>query len=96
MLTCLNFVCFIFRCRKFKYNPKLKASVIVIFYNELLSVILRTVWSVILQTPSHLLKEIILVDDASTEGKMLKRHHLGRPVSWLRFWLLIHKLVGLV
>lgn len=41
-----------------------------IFYNELLSVILRTVWSVILQTPSHLLKEIILVDDASTEGKI--------------------------
>lgn len=42
-----------------------------IFYNELLSVILRTVWSVILQTPSHLLNEIILVDDASTEGKIV-------------------------
>lgn len=51
------------------YNPTLKASVIIIFYNELLSVILRTIWSVILQTPAHLLKEIILVDDSSTEGE---------------------------
>lgn len=57
-----------FRCREFKYDPKLNASVIIIFYNELLSVILRTVWSVILQTPDHLLKEIILVDDSSTDG----------------------------
>lgn len=39
-----------------------------IFYNELLSVILRTVWSVILLTPKHLLQEIILVDDSSTDG----------------------------
>ncbi|CAH1118570.1 unnamed protein product [Phaedon cochleariae] len=58
------------KCREFKYNPKLKTSVIVIFYNELLSVILRTVWSVILQTPSHLLEEIILVDDASTDENL--------------------------
>ncbi|KAJ8956321.1 hypothetical protein NQ318_015059 [Aromia moschata] len=57
-------------CKKFKYDPKLNTSVIVIFYNELLSVILRTIWSVILQTPSHLLQEIILVDDASTEGSL--------------------------
>ncbi|XP_074026809.1 polypeptide N-acetylgalactosaminyltransferase 1 [Leptinotarsa decemlineata] len=58
------------KCKRFKYNPKLKTSVIVIFYNELMSVILRTIWSVILQTPSHLLKEIILVDDASTEENL--------------------------
>jgi polypeptide N-acetylgalactosaminyltransferase len=55
------------KCKTFTYNPKLKASVVVIFYNELLSVILRTVWSVILQTPKHLLQEIILVDDSSTD-----------------------------
>ncbi|XP_044763841.1 polypeptide N-acetylgalactosaminyltransferase 1-like [Coccinella septempunctata] len=54
------------RCKEFSYNPKLKASIIIIFYNELLSVVLRTVWSVILQTPQHLLQEIILVDDCST------------------------------
>ncbi|KAF7283654.1 hypothetical protein GWI33_023290 [Rhynchophorus ferrugineus] len=55
------------RCKNLRYSPKLKASVIVIFYNELMSVILRTVWSVLLQTPSHLLEEIILVDDSSTD-----------------------------
>lgn len=44
----------------------------IIFYNELLSVILRTVWSTILQTPSHLLEEIILVDDCSTDGTILE------------------------
>ncbi|XP_065172790.1 polypeptide N-acetylgalactosaminyltransferase 1-like, partial [Atheta coriaria] len=57
-------------CKEFHYDPNINASVIIIFYNELLSVILRTVWSVILQTPAHLLKEIILVNDASTEGDL--------------------------
>lgn len=60
---------YIFRCRTKVYNPQLQASIIVIFYNELMSVILRTAWSVILQSPKHLLKEIILVDDCSTDGE---------------------------
>ncbi|CAG9857597.1 unnamed protein product [Phyllotreta striolata] len=58
------------KCKHFTYNPKLKASVVVIFYDELLSVVLRTVWSVLLQTPDHLLEEIILVDDASTDASL--------------------------
>ncbi|XP_060534269.1 polypeptide N-acetylgalactosaminyltransferase 1 isoform X1 [Cylas formicarius] len=58
------------KCKDLKYSPTIKASVIVIFYNELMSVILRTVWSVILQTPSHLLQEIILVDDCSTDENL--------------------------
>uniref|UniRef100_A0A6P7FEL8 Polypeptide N-acetylgalactosaminyltransferase n=1 Tax=Diabrotica virgifera virgifera TaxID=50390 RepID=A0A6P7FEL8_DIAVI len=58
------------KCKNFTYNTRLRASVVVIFYNELLSVILRTVWSVILQTPSHLLEEIILVDDSSTDESL--------------------------
>ncbi|KAK4813295.1 hypothetical protein QYF61_020874 [Mycteria americana] len=40
-------------------------SVVFIFVNEALSVILRSVHSVVNHTPSHLLKEIILVDDNS-------------------------------
>lgn len=44
-------------------------SVVFIFVNEALSVILRSVHSVVNHTPAHLLKEIILVDDNSDSGK---------------------------
>nr|CAI5825814.1 unnamed protein product [Callosobruchus analis] len=80
------------KCRLFTYNPKLQASVIVIFYNELLSVILRTVWSILLQTPKHLLKEIILVDDGSTEGHYLTTRLSDQPVKLVR----MPKRVGLI
>ena len=38
---------------------------IILFNNEMLSALLRTVWSVIRMTPERHLHEIILVDDAS-------------------------------
>jgi len=41
---------------------------IIIFYNEPWSVLLRTVHSVLSGSPPHVLKEIILVDDHSEEG----------------------------
>lgn len=40
-----------------------------IFVNEALSVILRSVHSVVNHTPSQLLKEVILVDDSSDNGE---------------------------
>lgn len=40
-------------------------SVIVIFFNEPYSVLVRTVHSVLNTSPAHLLKEVIIVDDAS-------------------------------
>lgn len=44
-------------------------SLIFIFVNEALSVILRSVHSAVNHTPPHLLKEIILVDDNSDDGE---------------------------
>lgn len=44
-------------------------SVIIIFTDEIFSALLRTVYSVVNRTPASLLREIILVDDASAIGE---------------------------
>lgn len=54
-----------------KYFKNLPStSVIVIFHNEWLSVLLRTLHSIFNRTPSELLHEIILVNDASTKQEL--------------------------
>ncbi|XP_018610852.1 polypeptide N-acetylgalactosaminyltransferase 9-like [Scleropages formosus] len=54
------------KCKQISYPDVLpQISVVFIFVNEALSVILRSVHSVVNHTPAHLLKEIILVDDNS-------------------------------
>lgn len=54
-----------------KYFKKLPStSVIVIFHNEWLSVLLRTVHSIYNRTPPELLHEILMVNDASTKGEL--------------------------
>lgn len=80
-------VCFSYRCKELKYPKDLpQLSIIFIFVNEALSVILRSVHSAVNHTPAHLLKEIILVDDNSDEGE--QTHSIlggeGSMGTWLR------------
>ncbi|KAF7248065.1 putative polypeptide N-acetylgalactosaminyltransferase 8 [Varanus komodoensis] len=59
------------RCLEKRYPHDLPTlSVILIFFNEATSIILRAITSIINRTPSHLLKEIILVDDFSTNEEL--------------------------
>ncbi|XP_078280634.1 polypeptide N-acetylgalactosaminyltransferase 11 isoform X1 [Rhinoraja longicauda] len=54
------------KCKEKSYPMNLpSASIIICFYNEALSVLLRTVTSVLDRSPANLLHEIILVDDHS-------------------------------
>ncbi|KAM6903292.1 polypeptide N-acetylgalactosaminyltransferase 4 [Lycodopsis pacificus] len=56
------------RNKKFDYRRLPTTSVIIAFYNEAWSTLLRTVHSVLEATPAILLREIILIDDDSDRG----------------------------
>lgn len=58
-------------CKKIRYPDNMpKASVIIIYFNEPLSTLLRNIMSVLNRSPPHLLGEIVLVDDNSTLAEL--------------------------
>ena len=62
-----------YECRDLTYPfHGLKTSIIIIFYNEDLRRLLRTVQSVLDRSPSGILHEIILIDDFSTEPELME------------------------
>uniref|UniRef100_A0A8D2MRP2 Glycosyltransferase 2-like domain-containing protein n=1 Tax=Zonotrichia albicollis TaxID=44394 RepID=A0A8D2MRP2_ZONAL len=73
------------RCidQKFKRCPPLPTtSVVIVFHNEAWSTLLRTVYSVLHSSPARLLREVILVDDASTDEYL--KEELDRYVEQLQ------------
>ncbi|KAI5642083.1 glycosyl transferase family 2 domain-containing protein [Phthorimaea operculella] len=73
------------KCKSKKYPDLLPTtSVVIVFHNEAWSTLIRTIWSTINRSPRPLLKEIILVDDASEKdhlGKKLEDYIKTLPVS---------------
>lgn len=61
------------RCPLAKYrigkDERQSISVIISYHNEALSTLLRTIISVLHRTPPELLREVVLVDDISENGK---------------------------
>lgn len=86
-------------CFRFKYDLRQLPTVTVIipYYNEALSMILRTVHSVLNRSPDQLLEEVILVDDKSTDLH-LQSAFIDNHLSLLPKVKIIHnsKRVGLV
>ncbi|XP_037116018.1 probable polypeptide N-acetylgalactosaminyltransferase 8 isoform X2 [Syngnathus acus] len=62
------------RCTQKKYPADLPSlSVVLIYLNEALSIIKRAVRSILDKTPASLLREIILVDDHSTNEDLMEK-----------------------
>ncbi|XP_062868495.1 polypeptide N-acetylgalactosaminyltransferase 18 [Trichomycterus rosablanca] len=61
-------------CKNISYPTNLpQVSIVFIFVNEALSVILRSIHSAMNKTPGHILKEIILVDDNSSNEELKEK-----------------------
>jgi hypothetical protein len=63
-------------CKQQNYSQNLPmASMILVFHNEALSMILRTVYSILNRSPEELIREIILVDDCSSLSESFMNYY---------------------
>ena len=70
--TQLSLVFFRCKAKHENYPDKLPTTTVIIcFHKERLSVLLRTIHSVINRTPPELLAEVIVVDDFSQDGRFM-------------------------
>uniref|UniRef100_A0A8R1U0S2 Glyco_trans_2-like domain-containing protein n=1 Tax=Onchocerca volvulus TaxID=6282 RepID=A0A8R1U0S2_ONCVO len=71
-------------CESLPRNISLDVSIIIIYHNEALSVLIRMLNSIFDNTPSKLLKEIILYDDCSDYDTLPINHiiNYGNHVRW--------------
>ena len=80
------------QCKALTYTTSSlpSSSVVIIFNNEALSALLRTVWSVLDRTPPHILHEVVLVDDGSNHTDITQvlpayiKHRLPPTVRLVR------------
>jgi len=58
------------RTYKLPHASSAKLSVVISFYNEARSILLRTILTLISRTPADYLHELIIIDDCSEDGKL--------------------------
>lgn len=87
------------QCSSIKYLGELPSvSIVIPFYNDHLSTLLRTVYSVINRAPRKLLKEVILVNDQSTKDFLYDEleDHIEKHLSHIVKLFVLPKRSGLV
>lgn len=87
------------QCKKLQYLAELPTvSIVIPFYNDHLSTLLRTVYSVINRSPKELLKEVILVNDHSTKDFLYGEleDHINKHLSHIVKLYVLPRRSGLV
>ncbi|KAH8420919.1 hypothetical protein KR222_009465, partial [Zaprionus bogoriensis] len=68
-----------------------KVSVVISFYDEARSVLLRTILTLISRTPEDYLHELIIIDDCSKDAELLESLHELISVTWRRLSLVFRR-----